>query len=372
MTSLSTDRFPEFFRELHGRDAYSWQVRLAARAVDGEWPDAINLPTGSGKTACIDIAVFALACQAARDLAERAAPRRIFFCVNRRVIVDEAYQRARRIAKKLWEAERGLASVSPVLIEVAAALRLVAGTNHEVDAPPLDVLELRGGIYRDNQWARSAAQPTVVCSTIDQLGSRLLFRGYGVSPNAAPIQAALVAYDSLVLLDEAHISQPFRQSIERVRGYLDHERWARESIGARPMVFVPMTATPPDDTTPNSVIQIDELDRANESLSRRLQAAKIARLYSVPDVPKAIAEHAAREAAAEPVAVGIIVNRVATAKEIYRRLREKHPDAIVELVIGSMQAVRAARRIGRPWPTAGERSNQLRGRDSMPRSWSRL
>ena len=209
MTSLSADQFKNYFRELHGHDPYSWQSRLASRAIEGNWPRAIDLPTGSGKTACIDIAVYALACQATRDLSQRAAPRRIFFCVNRRVIVDEAYQRAHGIAEKLSLAEQGSSRNSPVLEMVAAALREVAGTSGRDDSPPLDVLELRGGIYRDNSWARSAAHPTVVCTTIDQLGSRLLFRGYGVSPSAAPIQAALLAYDSVVFLDEAHIQPTF-------------------------------------------------------------------------------------------------------------------------------------------------------------------
>ena len=94
MTVLSADQFEEYFRELHGHAPYSWQSRLASRAIDGNWPLAIDLPTGSGKTACIDIAVYALACQASREFSQRVAPRRIFFCVNRRVIVDEACQRA--------------------------------------------------------------------------------------------------------------------------------------------------------------------------------------------------------------------------------------------------------------------------------------
>ena len=364
MTSLTVDQFADFFRELHHRPPYFWQTCLAARAIDGDWPEVIDLPTGSGKTACIDVAVFALACQAGRPVAERTAPRRIFFCVNRRVIVDEAYERAKRIAERLGKAARNPASDSPVLFKVAAALRQVAGTKKGDDAPPLDVLELRGGIYRDNRWARAAAQPTVVCTTLDQLGSRLLFRGYGVSPGAAPIQAALIAYDSLVLLDEAHISEPFRQSLERVQGYLDPAKWAEQSIGVRPMLFVPMTATPPPGIDPSNVIRLDEKkDRENESLDRRLRASKRASLHRVTDVSAAIIEHAGDQKKNGCAAIGIIVNRVATAKEIYRRLQEKHPDA-VELVIGAMrpfdrdtQAERLAKLVGSERPKVSEKTS---------------
>jgi CRISPR-associated endonuclease/helicase Cas3 len=358
MMQLTPARFPEFFEALHGHPPYSWQTRLAARAADGDWPGAIDLPTGSGKTACIDIAIFALACQASRPVAERTAPRRIFFCVNRRVIVDEAHERARLIAERLWRAEREEPAKTPVLASVAAALRQVAGTQKDDDTPPLDVLELRGGMYRDNRWARSVAQPTVVCTTLDQFGSRLLFRGYGVSPNAAPIQAALIAYDSLVFLDEAHISQPFLESLNSVRRYLDPKRWSEQSIGIPPMIVVPMTATPPPEANQDEVIRLDDEDRKNESLARRLSANKRASLHPTADVATAIVEHASKQVESGPSAVGIIVNRVATAKNVYHLLRRKHPDCLIELVIGAMrpidrdeQAARLAPLVGNSRPT---------------------
>jgi CRISPR-associated endonuclease/helicase Cas3 len=348
--------FERYFDALHGHPPYDWQTRLAARAVEGNWPPSIDLPTGSGKTACIDIAVFALACQAGRPVAKRVAPRRIFFCVNRRVIVDEAHERAVRIAQALWHAERGQGPVSPVLRSVAAALRALAGADSDENAPPpLDVLELRGGIYRDNRWARSPTQPTVLCTTIDQLGSRLLFRGYGVSASAAPIQAALVAYDSLVLLDEAHISKPFLDTLDQVRGYLEPERWAQDAIGVRPMVVVPMTATPPPGVEAGAVLGLDERDRQNPGLDERLKAHKRATLVPVADVAKAIVERADRLARDGPAAVGIIVNRVATAREIHGLLRTKRPDAEHELVIGSMRPVDRDDQSGRLAPLVGAR-----------------
>ena len=312
MNALSISDFEKYFRELHGHPPYSWQQRLAERAVAGAWPGAIDLPTGSGKTACIDIAIFALACQAPPSSIERTASTRVFFCVNRRVIVGEAYQRSREIAKKILEAEQDESPDTPILCKVATALRGLTGCTLEDDAPPLDVLELRGGIYRDNRWARSATQPTIVCTTIDQLGSRLLFRGYGVTDNAAPIQAALIAYDSLILLDEAHISRPFLQTLQNVRRYLDPEKWAECSLGVKPVLVVPMTATPPEGVDAQDVIHLVEKDRENKSLNKRLTASKPAKL-SVKSIVSGAVEAANKLAKGKPTAVGVIVNRVATA-----------------------------------------------------------
>lgn len=351
MNALGIADFDAYFHALHGHGPYPWQRRLAERAVTGDWPGAIDLPTGSGKTACIDIAIFALACQAALPIEQRNAPRRVFFCVNRRVIVDEAHTRARYIAEKIYGVEQGKVAGNPILDQVAKSLRKVAGTTADEETPPLDVLELRGGIYRDNRWARSITQPTIVCTTLDQLGSRLLFRGYGVSSGAAPIQAALIAYDSLILLDEAHISEPFRQTLEYVQRYIDPQKWAEQPIGMRPVTVVPMTATPNDEMVKHGVIELEVDDRDPElPLLQRLAAAKQAVLRVVKDVAKEAVEMAVKQPGDQPVAVGIIVNRVATAKAIYDQIlklqaepsdkKRKVPcNATVELVIGSMRPI---------------------------------
>jgi CRISPR-associated endonuclease/helicase Cas3 len=348
MSSLNIDRFDEFFEALHSHPRYPWQRALAQRAVAGAWPRVIDLPTGSGKTACIDIAVFALACQAEGAPDPQAVPRRIFFCVNRRVIVDEAHERARRIAGRIQDAERGATNAPAILRDVAGALRHVAGTSPDDPSPPLDVLELRGGIYRDNRWARSLMQPTIVCTTVDQLGSRLLFRGYGVSSNAAPIQAALIAYDSLILLDEAHISRPFLESLDHVRGYLAPEKWAETDLNIRPTIVVPMTATPPTDVRDDEVLRLGDEDRAAPSLRRRLAANKPARLIDVKDIVRDATQIARNEIQNSPRAIGIIVNRVNTARQIYAAIRDAQQSneprkskidsgVHVELVIGSMR-----------------------------------
>ena len=57
--------FAEFYRAINGREPFPWQARLAGLVAEEErWKSEIGVPTGLGKTACLDIAVWWLASQA--------------------------------------------------------------------------------------------------------------------------------------------------------------------------------------------------------------------------------------------------------------------------------------------------------------------
>lgn len=164
--SLTVADFEAFFRDCHGDEPFPWQKRLCAQLLGGGWPRVIGLPTASGKTAIIDISVFALAAGA------QGACRRIAFVVDRRVVVDEAAERAEHLADCLAR------PATPAVESVAARLREIADGES-----PIVVSILRGGIPPDEDWARTPTQPVVLLSTVDQVGSRVLFRAYGRHPS---------------------------------------------------------------------------------------------------------------------------------------------------------------------------------------------
>ena len=335
MNDLDASRFADFFEALWGWPPFAWQQDLARRVLDGverSWPDAIALPTAAGKTACLDIAVFALAARASeRDGVRIAdAPRRIFFVVDRRVIVDEAFERARRIALKLRTAESG------VVREVADRLRALAGGNN-----PLMCFQLRGGMYRSDAWARSPLQPAIIASTVDQVGSRLLFRAYGRSSKAWPIQAGLAGNDALILLDEAHCSQPFMETLHAVRKY---RQWADAPVSSHFHVAI-MSATPPD--TLNAFRDTSEEPRtAGHPLGDRQLATKKTILKQTRAGGKKAHEELAAELAktaeelvgSRPLAAVVFVNYVATARAVHRLLKKKHGENAI-LLTGRMRPI---------------------------------
>ncbi len=341
--------FPEFFAELNdGHTPFPWQRELAERAVAGDWPEFIAAPTGSGKTACLEVAVYALAAQAHILPAERNAARRIFFIVNRRVIVDEAFERAQRMTQAL--ADPG--SDRPACAAVAEALRSLNPS--PFPHQPLDCVQLRGAIFRDQRWTRSLLQPTLVATTIDQIGSRMLFRGYGVTPNARPIHAALVATDALWILDEAHISQPFAETVAALQRFREnHLSQNPASIKPPPLRWVQMTATPPKGAT--NTIALTDADHEHPVLSKRLNASKPIRLTISSAKTKAkeqetlaadlIDQVAAIIAESAPRSLAIMVNRVATARMVAELVtKESHSkkarfQANTSLLIGRMRPI---------------------------------
>ncbi len=222
MTELGPDRFADFYEAVNGYPPFPWQAALLRKVVaDQAWPEVLDLPTGSGKTSTIDIAVFALACAAAEDPAAVWAPRRVVMVVDRRVVVDQAANHGRALTRALADAS------DRTVRHVADSLRSLCGT--EV---PLLSATLRGGMVSDDTWTRHPDQPAVLSSTVDQVGSRLLFRGYGVSPGMRPVHAGLLGSDCLYLLDEVHLARPFAQSLAAVGSYRE---WAEEHLDAAPM-----------------------------------------------------------------------------------------------------------------------------------------
>jgi len=315
---MSLPTFADFFKALWDKPPFPWQNMLAERVCKSSWPKAIDLPTAAGKTACIDIAIYALASQAERDLTQRTAPRRIWFVVDRRIVVDAAFERACRIADKLAQAKKQ----DGILYDVAHRLRKLSGT-----ARPLAVARLRGGILRDDGWAQLPSQPAVIASTVDQIGSRLLFRSYGDSLNSAPIYAGLIANDSLILLDEAHCAQPFLETLSTISD-LRSERWAQQPIRT-PFAFVALTATHRQVST--SIFPSSEEERAqalnDQTIQQRLNTRKLARLVELrtskgqkkdPLVTRAAEE--ALQYAKDFCRVAVMVNRVRTAVQIAEML----------------------------------------------------
>ncbi len=322
-------RLEEFFRAAWGLDPFPWQRRVAERIEAGRWPDGIRLPTASGKTACIDLAVWALAAQAERSLTERTAPRRIALVIDRRVVVDEAWERSLKLARLLLEAKGG------PLAEIARRLRAYTGGEGE----PLTVHRLRGGTLRDDSWMRRPDQPAVLLSTVDQVGSRLLFRGYGVSARMAPVHAGLLGNDTLLILDEAHCAEPFMQTARTVARL---RRAGAEPLPG-PFQVVVMSATLPPGTSDAVVAGKDDL--ADPVLGRRLKAGKPARLFIAKE---AKGEHAEERLAATLAteaegllrkghrAVAVMVNRVKTAQRVHVALAGGKGRDVV-LLIGRMR-----------------------------------
>ncbi|NKN34397.1 type I-G CRISPR-associated helicase/endonuclease Cas3g [Marichromatium bheemlicum] len=268
--------FDRWYRQRHGYSPFPWQSALAARVAAGDWPEALTAPTGCGKTAIIDVWLWARLC------GHGVVPRRLVYVIDRRLVVDGVSDYVERLIDSLPVSDRpGLA-------------------------------RLRGGITIDEDWLADPRRPAVLVSTIDQVGSRLLFSGYGVSPRSAPIHAGLLGNDVLFVLDEVHLAQPFLRTLARIQAL-------RGEAIALPWRVLVMSATWTGERTHG----LTDADLAHPVLASRLHGAKPARLVKLRKDARrerALVDEARAMRAAGAGVIGVVCNQVARARAVFEAL----------------------------------------------------
>ena len=282
--------FARFFRLCHDTEPYRWQRRLADQVLaDRRWPGALDLPTGSGKTSAIDIALYALA--AAAHAGELGIfPRRIIFMVDRRVLVDQAWRHGLRLLDRI-----------ETTAELAPVRRALAKLSPERPSS----VRLRGACPTDPRWCRSPDQIQIIASTVDQIGSRLLLRGYGVTPRMRSVEAGLVGQDTILFLDEVHLAGPFLDTLEHLEGLGP----VRDIVARRQVVSMSATLVPTAAT--GHPFHLEEEDYRDEALSPRLIARKLVR-WSDGKVEQILAT-------VDAPCVLMVANTVRTALEWFKK-----------------------------------------------------
>jgi CRISPR-associated endonuclease/helicase Cas3 len=244
--------FPTAFESLTGHPPFPWQRALYERFRAGDIPEACNLPTGLGKTSVVAVWLLALA-------AGPWAPRRLVYVVNRRTVVDQTTTEVEGYRKRL--AQTGF-----------------------FDAP-LAISTLRGQFADNREWSADPTRPAVIVGTVDMIGSRLLFGGYGCGFKSRPLHAGFLGQDALVVHDEAHLEPAFQSLLEDIqreqRSGRFRDRW--------PLRVMALTATSrKDDEAGRPPFTLTADDKADPTIHKRIGAVKRLALHSAEDDRKAL------------------------------------------------------------------------------------
>src|SRR5205823_5181732 len=111
-------------------------------------------------------------------------------------------------------------------------------------------------------------RPAVICGTVDMVGSRLLFSGYGDRAYSRSLHAGLLGNDTLIIFDECHLVPEFGNLLRLV-----------QNAGGKlkPFCYMLMSATSND----RDSIQLSNTDLQDRTLGKRLRATKTLRLITV-------------------------------------------------------------------------------------------
>jgi len=283
----AVDSFAAQFSALSGVAPLTWQKRLFAQFVEGHIPRRLVLPTGLGKTSVIHVWLIALAHNAGAGGGRCELPRRLVYIVNRRTVVDQATDIVVKMRERLlapddarWRAHAG------ALHALAEALRRLAGG--DCKEVPLAVSTLRGELADNEEWKVNPARPAIIIGTIDMVGSKLLFSGYGDGRYRRAHHAGLIGQDALIVHDEAHLTPAFSVLLKAIETEQQREqaRNGRPAQVSRPIKVMELSATTRSDGgsgggEASQAFGVEDEDNADSVVQQRLRATKLLSLAEV-------------------------------------------------------------------------------------------
>lgn len=311
---MQTIDFGTTFTRLTGNKPFPWQRTLFEDwFARGNIPSSCNIPTGLGKTSVVAIWLITLAKHPER------MPRRLVYVVNRRTVVDQTTIELQRMRECLGDA--GL--IMP--LRQLCAIPLQDGN------PPLAISTLRGQFADNREWSSDPARPAVIAGTVDMIGSRLLFSGYGCGFKSRPLHAGFLGQDVLLVHDEAHLEPPFQELITAI----EHEQRRGRTPDFRPLRVMELTAT--SRASSQSAFGISDDDLKDETVKQRMRAKKGLAFHEVPEEKK-IADTVADLALARKdsgQAILIFLSSLDGVKRVEERLRKARQDP--QLLTGTVR-----------------------------------
>lgn len=291
--------FDEFFQRCTGVPPYGFQRAFAEAAT---LPDLLEAPTGSGKTAT---AVLGWLWRRLHGTAAQRAEagRRLVFCLPMRTLVEQTNHVVHAWRDKL-----------------------------DLTSETLGVHVLMGGAI-DDAWEQHPDRDAIIIGTQDQLLSRALMRGYGMSRFLWPVHFAMLHSDCVWVMDEVQLMgvgastaaqlQAFRERFGVVgsaktvwmTATLDEDRLRTVDL-RRPLSRLPFSSTEP---------ALDRRLRAHKRLAKA--SGSVAKKATLGPLTKAIAD--AHESGTLTL---VIVNRVARAQELRKLLASESKVEAVALV----------------------------------------
>jgi CRISPR-associated endonuclease/helicase Cas3 len=247
---------------------FPWQTTLLDDFRIGKLRDAVDIPTGLGKTSVMAIWLVARALGA-------AVPRRLMYVVDRRAVVDQAS-----------EVALGLRDFVDEVGDVQEMLGLTGRS--------LPVSTLRGKYVDNREWLDDPVSPAIIVGTIDMIGSRLLMQGYGVSRKMRPYHAGLLGADTLLVLDEAHLVPPFEHLLRTIvteSAFRPRDERCNQCVPYFRLLSLSATGR----TQGGNMLTLSDKDFEHEILKKRLNAKKslcLNRLERESNIENALANHA--------------------------------------------------------------------------------